>query len=285
MAPPPQIPPPLNGNLAEIEERLSEAARVALFLDFDGTIAPIAPKPALARLEAGVRETLHALNLRKDFAVAVISGRALEDVRSRTGLPSLIYAGCHGLEIRGPGIAFLHPEAARRRPALRRLAQQLVHHLGQVSGVEVENKGLAVAVHYRRAASSARVRVLESVRSALRRTGPCFQLRSGRKIYEILPRTGWNKGSAIRWILHRMGNADSLPIYLGDDVTDEDAFAALPEGVTVRVGGATGTLAAYRLAGPGEVAEFLAWLGARRHERAKSGCRDLGLDRSPTGVQ
>ena len=256
-----ETPPRLLECLAEIRERVAAARRLLVLLDYDGTLATIAPKPELARLEPGMRGALLALSRRRDVRLAIISGRSLEDIRGRVGLPELIYAGCHGLQISGPRAGFVEPKALGRRPALKRLASQLAAALKHAGGVEVEDKGLAVAVHFRRAAAAAEREATIAIGSLMARAGEGFRLGGGKKIWEILPDVDWDKGRAARWILDHAGGEAALPVCIGDDLTDEDAFAALPEGITVRVGGRSPTLARYSLAGPAEVETFLGWLG------------------------
>ncbi len=247
--------------LNEIGARAAVARRLVVLLDYDGTLAAIAPRPDLAHLEPGVRGALLALSRQRHVRLAVISGRSLDDIRARVGLPELIYAGCHGLQIGGPQISFVEPTALGLRPALERLASQLAAALAHAAGVEVEDKGLAIAVHFRRAAGAAEEKAAAAVHSLMALSGEGFRLRGGKKIWEILPEVDWDKGRAARWILERTGGEDALPIYIGDDLTDEDAFSALPEGITARVGRPSRTLARYSLAGPAEVETFLGWLG------------------------
>lgn len=248
----------------EVEDRIRAARRILLFLDFDGTLAPIVPDPAEARLDDAMRETLARVSRKEHIIITVISGRALDDVRARIGLPDLVYAGNHGLEIDGPGLHFIEPVAAARREQLRGLTDRLATELRRCAGVLVENKGLTASIHYRRAAE-ANVQLIEkSVREAVSPVAALFRVNLGRTIFELEPRTGWNKGSAVRWIQARLGGKGSLCIYFGDDRTDEDAFRAVPEAVTFKVGPAAETRAKYRVADPAAVHEFLRWL--ERHE-------------------
>jgi trehalose-phosphatase len=193
----------------------------------------------------------------------VISGRAVEDVYVRIHLERVIYAGNHGLEIFGRGLTFVEPEADARRDQLRRLAEVVAAKLRLVAGVLVEDKGLTTSVHFRQAAEIDLPGVEEAVRSSVAAAGALFRLNTGRKVFEIVPRTGWHKGAAVQWILAHLKMTGLLPIYLGDDNSDEDAFAVLTDGITVRVGGPPATCAGYRAPGPPEVYQFLQWLEGR----------------------
>jgi trehalose 6-phosphate phosphatase len=129
----------------------------------------------------------------------------------------------------------------------------------------VENKGLTASVHFRRAAPADRLDIEQTVRTAVYQAGGLFRLSAGRKVWEIMPRSGWHKGMAVEWInshLRREGEK-TLSIYLGDDSSDEDAFSSMPDGITVKVGSALPTLAAFRLPDPAAVDEFLSWLALR----------------------
>ncbi|MFB3775996.1 MAG: trehalose-phosphatase [Bryobacteraceae bacterium] len=251
---------PLLQCLAELKPRLARAARLAVFLDYDGTLTRIARRPADALLRDSARSALRSLSRRSGVRVAIISGRSLRDVRSLVGVRGLTYAGCHGLEIVGPRLVFSEPRAARFRPAVREAARRLAASLRCVAGVEVEDKGLTVAVHFRRADGSAKSAAARAARDAVHAHNGALRLSRGKEVSEILPNVDWNKGRAVRWILAHAGNGRALPVYIGDDVTDEDAFAALRGGITVRAGRSAPTSARYTVPGPAAVEAFLHWL-------------------------
>src|SRR5471030_1282040 len=151
--------------LAEIRERMREAVALSLFLDFDGTLAPIVNDPGDARLAPGVRKRLEALAARNDTLVAIVSGRALADLRPRVGIASAIYAGNHGLEISGPEISgpelgkpvsFVEPYALARLETLRRICDNLTAALAHIPRARVEHKLLTTRVHNRHEAASAK---------------------------------------------------------------------------------------------------------------------------------
>ncbi len=246
----------------ENSRRLTAAGRILLCLDYDGTLSPIVRDPAAARISASTRKLLQRLSASDRITVAVISGRQLEDVRRLVGLPDLIYAGNHGLEIRGPSVTYLNPVAAKSRPALRALARKLIRELTSYPGAQIEDKGLTLSIHYRRVRPTDRDRVKEAIfrAAAPYRSGRALRLGEGKMVIEIRPPTSWNKGNAVRLLQRKNSRGgDLLTVYLGDDRTDEDAFRAVGrEGITVKVGPpGTKTLARYRLAGVGEVREFL----------------------------
>jgi len=259
---------PLMHSLAEVGVRIQSSDRVALFLDFDGTLTPIVEDPDLAQLSDAVREALRRIADRESIVTSVISGRAVEDLYVRVRVDNLIYSGNHGLEIFGRGLRFVEPEADARRGELRRLTEQLAGRLGHIPGVLVEDKGLTTSIHVRQASDDDVPAVEQAVRASVAAAGAFFRLNTGREVFEIVPRTGWHKGAAVQWILSHLSTDGLLPIYLGDDSSDEDAFAVLKDGVTVRVGGPLATCAKYSVPGPAEVYRFLIWLENRAAERA-----------------
>jgi trehalose-phosphatase len=249
--------------VSEVEGRIRATKLISLFLDFDGTLAPITGDPGASRLDADTAATLKSLTGRNFLAMTIISGRAIEDLYARIRLEGVIYAGNHGLEIFGRELRFVEPLASARREALDRLCEELTLELRPVAGALVEFKGLTASVHYRLAADADRAAIQEAVYGATARLGDLFHVSPGRKIFDIVPRTNWHKGAAVQWINARLGVQDLLTIYLGDDTTDEDAFCVLPDAVTIKVGDAPVTCARYQLPGPAEVHEFLKWLAER----------------------
>lgn len=246
--------------LEEIGSRMAQAPCTLLCVDFDGTLAPLADHPKDVYLSAATRQALAALAGREGLALAIISGRERGDLQTRIGLPGLVYAGNHGLEISGPGLTFVEPAAAGQTEAVQRLAAELRSRLTAVPGAFVEDKGLTLSVHYRQVAADAAEEVRHIVHAVLAATNHPFHLTMGDKVFEIRPRVDWNKGNAIRWIQEQVADPKALVVYLGDDATDEDAFAALADGVTVKIGQPAETAAHYCLDSPAEVLAFLKWL-------------------------
>jgi trehalose-phosphatase len=250
-------------SLPEVDARIQSANRIALFLDFDGTLAPIVADPSTARLSEVVREALLRLVERESIVTTVISGRAVEDLYVRIRVDNVIYSGNHGLEIFGRGLRFVEPAADARRGHLRRLTELLMGRLRHIPGVLVEDKGLTTSIHFRQAVEGDVPAIEQAVRASVAASGSWFRLGTGREVFEIVPRTDWHKGAAVKWIMRNLREDGCLPIYAGDDNSDEDAFAVLPDGVTIRVGGQPATCAHYSVPGPAEVYRFLVWLESR----------------------
>lgn len=253
------FPSSLFPNEQSIRQRVAAAHHLALLLDFDGTISEIVPRPEDAEVSPQIRPVLKALAERPDFNVAIVSGRALDDLRSRTNLENVIYVGNHGLEIEAGTTRFREPHAESLRRELRSLSLQLKLALAEAEGHEIEDKGLTLSVHYRRVPEQLHHWV-RSVTTGAAARSRSFQCREGKMVLEIRPQINWNKGYALKWILREVLPSSSLPIYLGDDISDEDAFAAIPEGITIRVGEPGDSRAQYYLPSVTAVGEFLQWL-------------------------
>lgn len=242
---------PLFPHWAEIIQRFQKASFHLFLFDFDGTLAPIAPTPAEAELPSAVLKRLRLLSQRPDTLIGIVSGRPIQQLRRHVRLPNLIYVGNHGLEIENNGWGFVHPGAQAREQVLRRLVKAISPPISAVEGALLENKGLSLSVHYRRVRSAEVPGLLRQVRDRLRGIPEArsFDLRSGKKVLEIHPVSHWGKGAAVRW-LQRFVPRHTLIFYVGDDVSDEDAFRVLREsGMTVYVGRRKGTHARFGLAG------------------------------------
>jgi trehalose-phosphatase len=260
---------PLAEVISAVREQMGAVGRVALFLDFDGTLVPIQPEPATPRLDPDTAETLKSIARQDGLATTIISGRSVEDLYQRIRLENLIYAGNHGLEIFGRNLCFVEPAAFARRAQLESLCEELAAELRTITGPIVEYKGLTASVHYRLAAETDLGEIQKAVYAAVARNGKLFRVSTGRKVFEILPRTDWHKGAAVRWINQHLGQEDALVIYLGDDTSDEDAFSVLPEAITIRVGAVPVTCARYQLPDPAAVYEFLLWLASQEQTRPR----------------
>lgn len=215
-------------------------SRLLIGLDLDGTLVALRPRPGQVRLPPSTRRLLSRLARRPGVSVAIVSGRALPDLRRRAAAPGVLLGGNHGLELPG----WVHPAARRARPRLEAALRELRAALPRLL---IEDKRWSLSVHDRRGAAQAEVAAV-----ARRRR---LRLRRGKKVLELLPAADWHKGHALRKLA-----AGGRILYIGDDATDEEAFRSLGRGaLTVKVGEGR-TAARYRLADVGAVRRLLAAL-------------------------
>jgi alpha,alpha-trehalase len=201
--------------------------RVAVFLDYDGTLTPIVATPDLATISDDMRDVLR--ELASACTTVIVSGRGREDVSNLVGLDNLYYAGSHGFDIAGPeGTTLRHEIGSEYRPLLEDVVRRLEEQLASTGGALIEDKRFSVAVHYRLVAEAEVPQVEAAVDQALTQHQG-LRKAFGKKVFELRPDLEWDKGKAVLWLLDALDldGADVVPLYIGDDVTDEDAFAAL----------------------------------------------------------
>jgi trehalose-phosphatase len=245
--------------------------RLAVFLDYDGTLTPIVDDAQKALMSDSMRDAVGRLADR--VTVAVISGRDLKDVRAKVGIEEIVYAGSHGFDIAGPRKGRMALQQGKDYlPALDRAERLLKIGLKNIYGAVVERKRFSIAVHYRgiRRGSFGAVKLLVDT---VAHDVPELRKSRGKKIFELRPRMDWHKGKALLWILEALDLDQSsvLPLYIGDDVTDEDAFRALKNrGIGIAVAEAPrNTDAGYILKNPAEVEAFLEELESRMDDGAR----------------
>jgi trehalose-phosphatase len=268
----PQRPPPATDAPpllpAATLEQLAARGPILLCLDYDGTISELVSRPAMARPVEGVIAALKSLaSLRERVAVAIISGRPVAELRRMTGLGNeAAYAGVHGLEIAGrsgdAGGQDVHDdvrvshEVARCAPELDRVRAWLAHNVPEGAGFEIEDKRIALALHYRNAEPAAAAALCDQFEKCVRADAPHLCVAHNKMVVEALPAAA-SKGEALRALGREVGAA-FVPVYFGDDRTDEDAFAeVLTHGVGVLVGEARPSLARWRVESPAAVARVL----------------------------
>lgn len=245
-------------HIAQIKEVIRDK-NVAFFLDYDGTLTPIVAKPELAVLDQDTRTCLQQLS--QQYFVAVISGRALNDVRNLVAINTIYYAGNHGLEVAGPhSYQIKHELKPDFINLLNTVYQELVTKLHNIKNVIIENKLYSLSIHYR-LVESHYIKQIEKTIDAIISQHPKLIKRHGKKVFEIRPRLAWNKGKVIFYLMQQlhMSLDTIMPIYIGDDVTDEDAFRALKnKGISILVARHfRETAADYNLIDTQEVKTFL----------------------------
>jgi trehalose 6-phosphate phosphatase len=262
-SPPESETTPLVGEcLTHIERRLASVERVLLCLDFDGTLAPHVDDPDEATLTDNSRRMLETLCRQSALDIAIVSGRALADLKDRVGIDAFTYAGNHGLEsdvwTESEG-STAHPRAKQYRSNIDQICAEFETQL-TIPGCRIENKGVTATVHYRNADIEPD-EIEERVASVVEQIdGESLQLVPGTEIVEIRPAIEWNKGHAVQQFEKRY-QVEYLTIYIGDDTTDEDAFRAIePDGISIYVGTDGETDASYYVPNVDGVTEFLEWL-------------------------
>lgn len=234
---------------------------MALFLDYDGTLTPIVEHPEQALLSQQMRSMVEALTT--FLPVAIVSGRELTEVRKHVGIVAAYYAGSHGFDLAGPDGWHKEHDLGREYLVALEDAARTIRERLHADGAWVESKTYAITVHYRQAAEKD-IPAVEALVDAVAATEPRLRRTGGKKVFELRPDIDWHKGKAVAWLLDALGLADAgvIPIYIGDDVTDEDAFHALRDrgvGIVVREEAAE-SAAQFSLRNPNEVEEFLALL-------------------------
>lgn len=250
---------PIFPDNSEIFTLLSQK-KPAIFLDYDGTLSPIVPKPEDAVISEEMKQTLR--KLAQTFTVAVVTGRDKEDVENLVGLDELVYAGSHGYIITGPGgLHMEHPDSEKIIPRLDKIEEELKELLKEkTEGTQLDRKRYAIGIHYRNARPEDEEVVLKIVDDILKKY-PGHKKGEGKKIVEIKPDIDWHKGKAVNWIMDALeltGRDDIIPMFIGDDITDEDGFEVLKDkGIGILVGGhGQKTHAQYALKNVYQVREF-----------------------------
>lgn len=247
-------------NKSDIKEIIQNRKPV-LFLDYDGTLTPIVKRPEDALISDEMKKALQ--KCAQKMKVAVVSGRDMDDLKSKVQLNDLIYAGSHGFRISGPeGLYKEHEKSDEILPRLDEIESKCNNEFPKIDeGVQIDRKRYAVAVHYRNADEKNVPAIKQKVEDILN-NNPDFKVGEGKKILEIKPAVNWHKGEAVLWIMKKIGADDTgkyVPIYIGDDVTDEDAFRSIRDfGVGILVGAhSQETAAKYKLDDVPDVKDFL----------------------------
>jgi trehalose 6-phosphate phosphatase len=221
----------------ELDRRLG-GARPAVFLDYDGTLTPIVERPEDAVISDGMRDVVQRLARR--CTVCVVSGRDRAVVQDLMGIHDLVVAGSHGFDIWSPDQGTIeHDVATDYEDLLAEVTRRLRHELQGIDGALVEPKKASVAAHYRLVAPSARARVEEVVEQLLAKHPEELKVTPGKMVYELQPKIEWDKGRAVLYLLEalHLDGDEVVPLYFGDDITDEHAFEALAgRGIGVFVG-------------------------------------------------
>jgi len=251
-----------------IADKIKCAKHIFLLLDYDGTLTPIVKRPESAYLSPQIRDCLRELASTPSLTLGIISGRALNDLRSKMGIANALYAGNHGLEIEGHNISFVNPEAVQAMPLLHSLGQDISLALAEIEGAWIEDKRLTLSLHYRLVAEAKCNRLNEIFNEITKESIAYDRIRVtlNKKTYDIRPPVNWDKGKAIEFINKKLFPKDkAFILFAGDDKTDYDAFRVVntAQGISIFVGNANiKSPACYFLQSPDEVHQLLLKLQA-----------------------
>lgn len=235
--------------------------QIFLFLDYDGTIVPIKRTPKEAVLPQGKRKLLELLAGSRFITLAFVSGRSADDIKTLVKIDDAIYAGNHGFEIDIPGEKRVNIAGNRTLNRLRSAVIKIRKALKNYKGILIEDKKVSVSIHYRMAAKSAESEVEALLDSILRNSRNVLRIGRGKMVFEVLPSLKWDKGYCVKYLLNRFEKVHKkkyLPVFIGDDITDETAFKALRNrGLTFKVGKKRGSCAKYYFKSTRQVNLFL----------------------------
>jgi trehalose 6-phosphate phosphatase len=233
--------------------------KIALFLDYDGTLTPIVNDPEKAFLDENTRQTLE--KVAGKWVVAVISGRDLTAIQNFVKLDNVYYAGSHGFDISGPANLTLEMQKGKEfLPVLEKAEGHLEKKLADIPGAAIERKQFSIAIHYRNV-KQAQVNTVRQTVRLVQAEYPELRITEGKKVFELQPDIEWHKGKALIWLMEKLTlDLDTYyPMYMGDDITDEDAFESLKAiGTSIVVKGSSHpTSADFVLENTRETAAFL----------------------------
>lgn len=237
----------------KIKERIIQDDLI-IFLDFDGTLAPIVENPPDAKILPCIKDTIEILTSK--FQIYIISGRSRLDVKEKVGISNCKFVGAHGFDM-----SEIHSQEIVSQDVLNMIQdvfEQFKKEFGSIEGVILENHHFTLTIHYRKVKDiSIHEHLFEKVKKIMINYHN-LKITFGKMVIEIRPKIDWNKGKAVEKILQEQSNKFS--IYLGDDITDEDAFKYLKDsnkGIGILIGDKKETNAFYSLQDPHHVSKFL----------------------------
>lgn len=255
-------------SLDKITTLLKKSPTKILMLDFDGTLTPIVKSSEKVKLKVETKNSLETLSRKKGFYLAIISGRSLKDLKGKVALKKIIYAGNHGLEGEIYNKKFLYPVTKEVFKVMQVIKKDLETLVDKFDGVFIKDKKLTQSLHFRMLARKHLPLFKTTFNKIIKpyKTVGSVSVTAGKKVFDIRPKVMWNKGDFAKLVIKEIAKETKttpFAIYIGDDVTDEDAFQTLEapkSGVTIRVGGQGQSSAKYYLKNTKEVFKFLNWI-------------------------
>lgn len=253
-----------NSNL--INNYLKKYEQLLIFFDFDGTLAPISPTWELTKLPEKTRSLIKKLIKNPNIYPVIISGRPLDDVKRKTGIPGIDLSGNHGLEWEIDGKYHNSTDLNHIKPTFSKIKELLNKLKNKYNGVLIEDKKITIAVHFRLLKEKYNEEFLSKVKNFLNKyQGKEINYTLGKKVIDIKPNTDWNKGGFCKYYINELKEKLQKQfgvIYIGDDTTDEDAFKVLKNEITIRVGHAVNSSAGYYLNDQTEVNKFIQFINS-----------------------
>jgi trehalose-phosphatase len=244
--------------IEKILAQLKSAKSIFFFFDYDGTLTPIVSHPEQAILSEETKTLLLTLKKSPRFLLAIVSGRSLKDIRNLVGLKKIYYIGNHGLEIFTPQRGTKQIISKEVFLELARIRNRLNSQFNVVDGLIIEDKGCILTIHYRNVDLKHVPPILMALKKEIKGSRIPLCLGYGKMVFEIRPQSTANKGTAVLEVLNQIDRDGVLPLYIGDDQTDEDAFKILKRrGITIFVGLSGNSSAQYYVNDPFEVYQFL----------------------------
>lgn len=257
---------------SSIFRKIGAASNLAIFLDYDGTLTPIRQTPSAAVLTPKTEQILKKLSAIHGIYLTIVTGRSLEDIVRLVPIDGIDFAANHGFNILQSGEEWIHPDAVVLIQSLNRLHGILRSHLELYPKAFVENKQFTLSIHYRNVPSAQEKSLKTTVLKTVRIYDSSLIITRGKKVLEVRPPIAWGKGSAVIKILKVMkSNHPVLPLFIGDDMTDEDVFKVLgSKGITIRVGKDISSNAKYYVKNVEEVIEILKSVITLRSQKFRS---------------
>ncbi|HEY2253846.1 MAG TPA: trehalose-phosphatase [Planctomycetaceae bacterium] len=256
----------MNASLCGPFRQLLDARRggreLLLLFDYDGTLAPFSPLPSQALMPPRARRAIESLARLPGVHVGIISGRQLSDLKAIVGIDGLFLGGTNGLELDFRGLLVRHPRAAASLSALGRLHDSFAESVPRFPGAWLERKQLGFTLHYRQVDRRRHVTLRALVSQFIETCAQPFVVHEGAAAFEIVPRLGWNKGTAAGMFLNSIAGERPVILYAGDNSNDHDAMQVVlcNGGLTIGVGRQAPRSARHVLPGPEHLEEFLSHL-------------------------
>jgi trehalose 6-phosphate phosphatase len=259
-----------------VGEQIARAESILLCMEFDGVLAPEMEEESLISPSPQMHRVLWSLVNQERHSMAFLSHRSRRDLQMRIGLPDVWYAGCHGLEISGPGIVSIHPTAALFSEQLQPVAALLKERLRAYPEITCQDLGLILRISIRDQPASVIDQIRQVTEDLVRQNTTLCRTHMEPDILEVRPAINWNHGLATKWLQQHVASANPLIIFLGTE--DEAAFLSLDDAITIRVGENERSAAQFYLAGPPDVRRFLEWIGGLTRELQGLSAAAAGAD-------